>query len=105
MNTTHLLSRTGFTQYAVEVSAGGTAWGRKEIERRYVAEEPIAPRQAVIQAYARYVQSATPYARSRNFFITIHKRRGTMPRSMFVRAILGRFGWPTPIDRAVHLFI
>jgi uncharacterized protein (TIGR02246 family) len=28
----------GFTQYAVEVSAGGTAWGRKEIEERYVAE-------------------------------------------------------------------
>jgi uncharacterized protein (TIGR02246 family) len=27
-----------FTQYAVEASLGGTAWGRKEIEERYVAE-------------------------------------------------------------------
>ena len=27
----------GFTEYALELSGGGTAWGRKDIEERYVA--------------------------------------------------------------------
>jgi hypothetical protein len=28
----------GFTEYAFELSRGGTAWGRKDIEERYVAD-------------------------------------------------------------------
>jgi hypothetical protein len=28
----------GFTQYAIEMAGGGVAWGRQEIEKRYVAD-------------------------------------------------------------------
>jgi ketosteroid isomerase-like protein len=28
----------GFTEHAIEMAGGGTAWGRQEIEKRYVAD-------------------------------------------------------------------
>ena len=89
----------GFTEYALELSGGGTAWGRKDIEERY-ASPPTSSRTppSSHSSLCRYIQSVTTYARSGNFFIILRKRRGTIPQSMFVRAIPGRSAWPTPSD-------
>jgi hypothetical protein len=87
----------GLTQYAVELGAGGLARVGKKSKKGMQPNSHRTP-QSSHSRLSRCAPSATPYARSRNFLITIHKRRVTMPRSMFVRVIPGRSAWPTSID-------